>query len=458
MVVMMPNVIQLNIYSRSAVAFGVATLLFVTPTDARDDNTWLASIGSKKTSSDGTYSGDTGSSFWGGAFPSFSGGSKASKGRPTLSKRNIAPMKAAIKRYSGLAKAGGWKSIPRDAAKLKLQRGMKHPYVALLRARLVATGDMQKSSALSSSFDYYVEQGLMRFQKRHGLKPTGNLINKTRRSRLGTRTIAALNVSAKARLRQLRGNLSRLRRHVSKTRKGRYVVVNIPAQQVEAVEGDRIALRHTAVVGKADRATPLLSARIHRVKFNPDWTLPPTVVREDLIPKGRQMQARKQDVLKKFGIDAYRTHGGKKLNSTKINWKGGAVRGYVYKQPPGKSNPLGFVKIDFHNSYSVYMHDTPKQRIFGRQDRAASSGCIRIQGIGKLVSWLLRDNKDPWSHGRVMGIKKSGETKNVPLRRNVPVHFVYITAWATEGGYVSFRPDIYNKDRQYGVRTVLSAY
>ncbi len=421
---------------------------------AKDDHTWPTAIGQ---TSGSQANGST--SFWNQSFGTvFSGSSPKPKGQPTLSKRNIAPMKTAIKRYKAIAAKGGWKAIPADAAKLKLQRGMKHPYIALLRKRLVATGDMADSSALGSSFDYYVEQGLMRFQKRHGLKATGNLINKTRRSRQGTRTIAALNVSAKARLAQLRGNLQRLRSHVSKTRKGRYVVVNIPAQQVEAVEGGKIALRHTAVVGKKGRATPLLSARVHRVKFNPDWTLPPTVIRDDLIPKGRSMQARKQDVLAKFGIDAYRSHGGKKIPTDKVNWKSSAVHNYVYKQPPGKSNPLGFVKIDFHNSYSVYMHDTPSQRIFGRQDRAASSGCIRIQGIGKLVKWLLKDNKEKWSYGKVMNMKKTGKTQNVSLRRTVPVHFIYVTAWADEGGYVSFRPDIYDRDRRYGVRTVLSAY
>lgn len=444
--------------SRLVSGFAVATLvaagLASTSALARDGHTWLASIGKK--SSDQS---DSGSGFWSQSFNgAFAGSGPKNNGRPTLSKRNIEPMQLAIKRYQKIVKAGGWKSIPKGTDKLKLQRGMKHPSVALIRKRLLATGDMKSGSAASNSFDYYVEQGLMRFQKRHGLKPTGNLINKTRRSRQGTRTIAALNVSAKARLRQLKGNLQRLRAHVRKTRKGRYVVVNIPAQQVEAVEEGKIALRHTAVVGKKGRATPLLSARVHRVKFNPEWTLPPTVIRDDLIPKGRSMQARKQDVLAKFGIDAYRYHGGKKLNSSKVNWKSSAVHNYVYKQPPGKGNPLGFVKIDFHNAYSVYMHDTPKQRIFGRQDRAASSGCIRIQGIGKLVKWLLKDNKDKWSYGRVMGMKKSGTTKNVNLRRTVPVHFIYVTAWADAGGYVSFRPDIYDRDRQYGVRTVLSAY
>ncbi|MEL6287669.1 MAG: L,D-transpeptidase family protein [Pseudomonadota bacterium] len=448
----------------------LAPFALLTPTaaDAREENRWFASQHSRSSevaaassqpvsAPAGDASTSAGGTF-GSFFDGFSSGPARPTGRPTLSRANIAPTKTAIARYRKIAKAGGWKPIPKAAVKLKLQRGMKHPAVSLLRARLIATGDMQPSTALSSSFDYYVEQGLMRFQRRHGLKPTGNLVNKSRRRRLGTRTLTALNVSAKARMRQLQANLTRLRSHVSRASKKRYVVVNIPSQKVEAVENGKVALRHTAVVGKKGRATPLLTSRVHRVKFNPTWTLPPTVIRDDLIPHGRRLQARKGDVLAKFGIDAYRTHGGKKLNSSKINWRGGAVHSYVYKQPPGKTNPLGFVKIDFHNAHSVYMHDTPSQRIFGREDRAASSGCIRIQGIGKLVAWLLRENKEPWSHGRVMGMKKTGKTKNVSLRRPVPLHFIYVTAWADPSGRVSFRPDIYDRDRRYGVRTVSSAY
>jgi len=281
-------------------------------------------------------------------------------------------------------------------------------------------------------------------------------VNESKRARNGTRTLNALNVSAQSRLTQLRTNLGRLRRHRANAGK-RYVMVNIPAAQVEAVEGDRVALRHVAVVGKKERATPLLSSRVHQIKFNPTWTLPPTVVRKDLIPKGRRMQKRKQSVLEKFEIDAYTDYGGRKISPKKVNWFSSSVYNYVYQQEPGPSNPLGFVKIDFHNAHSVYMHDTPSQRIFGRNDRAASSGCIRIQGIEKLVTWMLRDNKG-WSQSQVLAMKKNGKTKNVSLRRQVPLHFIYVTAWATPDGLVNFRRDIYGYDQRHGVSKLASAY
>ncbi|MEM8628039.1 MAG: L,D-transpeptidase family protein, partial [Pseudomonadota bacterium] len=189
--------------------------------------------------------------------------------------------------------------------------------------------------------------------------------------------------------------------------------------------------------------------------FNPDWTLPPTVIRKDLIPKGRRMARAKQSVLTRYGIDAYTSHGGRKLDPKRVNWSSSSVYNYVYKQEPGPENPLGFVKIDFHNAHAVYIHDTPSKRVFGRADRAASSGCVRVQDISRLVTWMLRGNGN-WSAGRVAQMKKSGESLNVSLKRQVPVHFVYMTSWVAPDGSVQFRRDLYGKDRRYGVSRLAS--
>jgi murein L,D-transpeptidase YcbB/YkuD len=111
------------------------------------------------------------------------------------------------------------------------------------------------------------------------------------------------------------------------------------------------------------------------------------------------------------------------------------------------------VKINFHNNYSVYMHDSPSQSLFGRNFRAASSGCVRIQGVEQVAAWLVQDQG--WSQERVLEMKKSGERLDVRLKRPVPLYFVYITAWATEDGVIQFRRDLYSKD---GVGPTASAY
>ena len=364
------------------------------------------------------------------------------RGYPTISKKNIEPTKAAIKRYAEIVKGGGWKTIPKMPKKMRLEVAMTDQRVAAVHDRLLASGDLRSASSYPNYFDYTLEKAVRRFQASNGLTPTG-IVDR--------RTLSALNVPAKVRLRQLRINLNRLRAH-AKSGKRRYVMVNIPAAQIEAVEDDRVVSRHTGVVGKLDRRTPILNSSIHELNFNPVWRLPPTVIKKDLIPKGRQMQRAKKDVLEKYGIEAY--SGGRKLDSTKINWRSSKPYNLSYRQQPGPDNPLGFVKINFHNAHSVYLHDTPSDRIFGRNFRAASSGCVRVSNVKKLVTWLLKDKKG-WDKQAVASIKDSGKTKNVRMKRNVPLHMVYITAWATEDGVVQFRRDLYRRD---GVDAVAAAY
>lgn len=378
------------------------------------------------------------------------------RGTPTLSRSGRDALKSAIVRYKKIVKRGGWKPIPKSAAKVGLRAGTSHPTVPYLRKRLLATGDLRQSSGYPRTFDYYVSDALKRFQIRHGLTPTGDLVNRSRRGKNGARTLTALNVPAKARLRQLRANLRRISTLARRSGK-RYVIVNIPAAQIEAVENGRVISRHAAVVGKRERATPLLSSKIHEVNFNPVWTLPPTVIRKDLIPKGRKMARSKKSVLEQYGIDAYASYGGRKLNPRKINWNSSSVYSYVYRQEPGASNPLGFVKINFHNAYAVYMHDTPSKRIFGRNIRTASSGCVRVQNIPRLITWLLRSNAG-WSQSRVLSMKRSGKRADVKLKKQVPVHFAYFTAWSSPNGVVHFRRDVYGRDQRFGVNRMASKY
>ncbi len=364
--------------------------------------------------------------------------SQPPKGFPTLSAQNLGAMKAAIKRYEDVVARGGWRELPDR----QLSLNMYDDSVAVLRERLIMSGDMAADTGVSNGYDTTVEKAVKRFQASNGLTPTG-IADK--------RTIVALNVSAGVRLRQLRTNLQRLT-ELAKAGGKKYIVVNIPAAQIEAVENDTVVSRHSGVVGKLDRQTPILKSSIHQLNFNPVWHLPPTVISKDLVPKGADMQKRGQDVLAKFGIEAIGTDG-KVVNSTKINWASAAAGGYSFRQQPGPENPLGFVKINFHNSHSVYMHSTPSDSLFGRNFRAASSGCVRIAGIEQVVAWLMADQG--WTIERVLAMKKSGERLDVSLKKPVPLLFAYITAWATEDGVIQFRRDLYQKD---GVGPVASAY
>ena len=362
------------------------------------------------------------------------------RGFPTLAKENIATTKTAIKQYSELVAQGGWPQLPQ----LELRTGMNHPAVVQLRRRLQATGDLQAYGGYPEVYNSYVEQAVKRAQVRHGVPPTGFL---------DSVTIDALNVPASARLRQLRTNLARLQSLVPSTPAGKYVLVNIPAAQIEAVNNNQVVSRHTGVVGKPDRPSPLLQSAIEEINFNKEWVVPPTVLKADLVPKGRSGQ----DVLAKYKIDAYVDHAayqkGQRLDPMQIDWSSDAPLHYFYVQGAGEDNPLGYAKINFASPHGVYMHDTPGQSVFSKSFRAESSGCVRVQNIHQLVAWLLEDNG--WSVQQVLRMKQTGERLTVRLKKRVPLYWTYVTAWATPDGTVQFRNDIYRKD---GVEALASAY
>ncbi|MFZ1107875.1 MAG: L,D-transpeptidase family protein [Rhodomicrobium sp.] len=362
------------------------------------------------------------------------------RGFPTLAKESIATTKTAIRQYAELVARGGWPQLPI----IELRTGMSHPAVVQLRRRLQASGDLQAYGGYPEVFDSYVEQAVKRAQQRHGVPPTG-FLDRT--------TIDALNVPASARLRQLRTNLARLQNLVPGTPAGKYVLVNIPAAQIEAVNNDQVVSRHAGVVGKPDRPSPLLQSAIEEINFNKEWIVPPTVLKADLVPKGRDGQ----DVLAKYKIDAYADFAayqkGHRLDPAQIDWSSDAPLHYFYVENAGEDNPLGYAKINFASPHGVYMHDTPGQSVFSKSFRAESSGCVRVQNVHQLVAWLLEENG--WTVQQVLRMKQTGERLNVRLKKRVPLFWAYITAWATPDGTVQFRRDIYRKD---GVETIASAY
>ncbi|RMF01238.1 MAG: murein L,D-transpeptidase, partial [Alphaproteobacteria bacterium] len=305
------------------------------------------------------------------------------------------------------------------------------------------SGDIVPSGGRQDRLDYYLQKAVVRFQTRHGLPPSG-IVDKS--------TLYALNVPAKERLRQLRVNHARLRTLSARAAR-KYVVVNIPAMQIEAIDQDRVVSRHAAVVGKIDRRSPILSSAVHEINFNPYWHVPASIVRKDLVPKARQYARKGKDILSIYRIDAFDSSG-RKLNPARINWHSNAVYGYRYRQQPWKDNSMGFVKINFHNKHSVYLHDTPSKSLFARNFRAHSSGCVRVQNVSQLVAWMLAPNGD-WDINRVRRMKETGERKDVRLKRRMPIYMVYITAWATPDGVTHFRRDLYKRD---GVGALASAY
>ncbi len=347
---------------------------------------------------------------------------------PILSTETTMAVDAAIAQYNDIVARGGWPVVPADKT---LQLGMRDPSVLALRERLTISGDLSQSIGMSDAFDSFVDGAVRRFQARHGIAADGVA---------GSSTLNAMNIPAAVRLGQLTTNLERLRSMTAQPLGDRYVCANIPAAQVEAVEYDRVVSRHTTVVGKVDRQSPVLSSKIYQINFNPYWTVPASIIKKDLIP----LMQKQPDYLTKKHIRIF-TQKGDEIPPEAVNWHSDEAVNYMFRQDPGDFNSLGTVKISFHNPYQVYMHDTPAKDLFGREERFDSSGCMRTQNIRQLITWLLRDSPG-WDRTRIDEVFRTAERIDADIADPVPLYWVYITAWAMPDGAVHFRNDIYNHD------------
>jgi L,D-transpeptidase YcbB len=346
---------------------------------------------------------------------------------PVFSDQTPYFIELAMQEYQAISASGGWPVVP---ATEKLEMGTISKAVPLLRKRLIISGDLPRNSGDSVVFDSWVNGAVKRFQSRHGLPADGVM---------GRYSFAAMNVPASIRLGQLETNLVRLR-SMSGYLGDRYVMVNIPAAAIEAVEMGRVVQRHTAIVGKIDRQTPILNSKIHEIILNPFWTSPKSIIEKDIIPVMRKDPT----YLTRNNIRIFLPDGTEILPE-QVDWSTDEAVNYMLRQDPGKINAMASTKINFHNPHAVYMHDTPQQSLFGQIERFNSSGCVRVQNVRDLVTWILRDTPG-WERRDIERVIASGDSTPIAVADPVPVYFTYITAWSVEQGTVQFRDDIYRRD------------
>ncbi len=351
---------------------------------------------------------------------------------PYRSDEMLIAMENAIDLYQRIVTKGGWRPIPGDRM---MRVGDSDERIAYLRRRLMVTGELPRSASINDyTFDTGLEQAVVRYQERNGLRATG---------RVDKPTLAALNVSAEDRLAQLKLNHGRILELVQIPPEDRYVLVNVPAYQLEAVERYRTVLRHRVIVGRQGRDTPTLKATIRNLNFFPYWRVPDSVAKLDVFPR----LVKEPDYLQKEHIRVVSgDFNGPEIDPTSIDWSQADARVVKLKQDPGPQNALGLVRIDMQNEHGVYMHDTPMKPLFQQRARAFSAGCVRVQDVFQLVEWLASFEPGWGNPGQVQAVIDQGQALNVALTRPVPVYFAYITAWAEPDGRIEFRPDIYGRD------------
>ena len=332
-------------------------------------------------------------------------------------------LRQALADYRTLAAHGGWQPM---TAGTTLKPAMDDPRVPALRARLRAE-KLLGAAGQGQHYDAALAASVMNFQRRQGLSADGAV---------GRGTLAALNVPVAARIATLRLNLERLR-WIFRDFSPEFVVVNVAGFNAAYVKQGKTLWLGRAIVGKPFRQTPLFKAQITYLEFNPTWTVPPTILREDMLPKIRTnrhyLQQKNLEV-----IDG----AGRVIDPARVDWQRFT---YTLRQKPGPTNALGQVKFIFPNQHSVYLHDTPARELFAQSERAFSSGCIRVEHAMDLAEILLQDPLK-WNRATLAAVVAEGRTTRVNLPRKVPVMLLYLTAFPAPDGAIQFRHDLYARD------------
>ncbi len=344
-----------------------------------------------------------------------------------------AALQQGLQQYRQIAARGGWPLVPPGP---KLQPGTRDGRVELLRQRLGASGDLAASLVgIGPLFDRHLEDAVRRFQQRHGLEPDAVV---------GPATLAALNVPVTHRIRQLEANLQRWR-ELPPSLGERHVLVNIAGYELQMIEGGEATLRLKAIVGRPLRRTPRLSSKITHLVLNPTWHVPPGIAVKDLLPQARKDPA----FLQRQKFRVFRSGAGslEEVDPLQVDWRQLSDQNFPYRfrQTPGTHNALGQIKYIFDNPYNVYIHDTANPELFARSERTFSSGCIRIEQPLVLAEKALQGTPG-WGPEQLRQALARGKEQTVVLARPLPVHLLYLTAWADDHGQLNFRKDIYGLD------------
>lgn len=335
--------------------------------------------------------------------------------------------------YQRLAPSVAHAALPSGATLQPLSTDVR---IKAISRRLTVLGDLKNARALTDFYSPELVSAVEQFQKRHGLTVDGLI---------GKKTIAALNISIAERLKQISINLQRWQ-SLSLNLSGRYLIVNIPAFDLTAVENQTIKLHMAVVVGTEENKTAIFSDEIEYIQFHPYWNIPTSIAYKEMLPALQQnpnhLSAQHIRVFSSWNEDAT------EIDPTQIDWAeiGKDIKQFKLRQDPGPWNALGKVKFVLPNQYGIYLHDSPAQHLFACTVRSFSHGCVRLGDPLVLAAFALAD-KNSWNETRIKAVIESEKSTIVRLTKPLAVHFTYQTAWVDQHGLLHFSKDIYGWDK-----------
>lgn len=314
---------------------------------------------------------------------------------------------------------------------VSIKPGESNTLIPKIRERLIKLR-YKLNDSISEVFDNDLESELKKFQNDWGLNNDGVI---------GKSTLEDLNSLPCKLVSQLKVNMERFRwLPIKMTEK--YIIVNIANFKLDLIAGKDTLISMKVIVGKEPRETPVFSERLSYIVFCPTWTVPPTILQDDVVPE----LLKGPEYLKKKNMKLLKQDGSE-LGYNEIDWSKVTKTNFPYtvRQDPGSGNVLGKVKFMFPNTYDVYIHDTPSRGPFTRDDRALSSGCVRVEKPYDLAVLLLSDSPG-WTPANILTAMQQDKEQSVRLKIPVDVVLIYLTAWTDGRDRVQFRKDVYLRD------------
>ncbi|WP_029272740.1 murein L,D-transpeptidase [Flavobacterium sp. KJJ] len=320
-------------------------------------------------------------------------------------------LRDALHEYRQIEKKGGWKNIETAEDFKSFKKGDSAAAIAQIRERLFLTGEIKENNK-SSIYDDALIDAVKDFKLHNG-----NLVNE----KILPEHIAEMNIPVSDRIKTIIANMERCRWIDPELEKGKeFIEVNIPEFKLYLIRNREIAFVSPVVVGKAMTKTVIFSGMMNNIVFSPYWNVPTSIINKEIKP----------------GMAKNKNY----LAQKNLEWNNGAVR-----QLPGKNNSLGLVKFLFPNSNNIYLHDTPAKSLFGRESRAFSHGCVRVEKPRELAIELLKQDSN-WTPARIDKAMHAGKESWYTLKKKVPVYIGYFTAWVDRKGQINFYNDIYKRD------------